>query len=130
MADLRVLIVDDDELAAEIVNEFIAKSGVDCEIEWVWNGFEALVRIQESQPDVIFLDYMMPTYDGQELLRGMLRLKSATNALIAVVSSYVNDENRHEFTDLGVHFVFDKPVSVDQIHEVIARAMSEKLKRA
>jgi CheY-like chemotaxis protein len=130
MADLRVMIIEDDELAAEILNTFIVEAGPKCEIEWVWNGFEALVRLQDSQPDVIFLDYMMPAYDGKELLQGMRRLQNGDETFIVVVSAFVNAENRDEFLRLGADYVLEKPVTFAQIRDVILRAKDPKKKRA
>jgi CheY-like chemotaxis protein len=122
MAELEVMIVEDDELAAEILIKLVRQENPDCRIDWQWNGFEALVRLQKAQPDVIFLDYMMPTYDGKELLEGMRRLHSGQHAIIAVVSAYVPYEQAGDFTSLGADFVFPKPVSMDQIRQVLERA--------
>jgi two-component system, LytTR family, response regulator len=65
---IKVLIVDDEPLAREIIRNFA--SGVpslqvvgECS-----NGFEALKAIQQESPDLLFLDIQMPKLDGFELL--------------------------------------------------------------
>jgi len=65
---IRVLIIDDESLARELVRKYLADlPGIEiigeCE-----NGFDALKVIREQSPDLIFLDIQMPKLDGFELL--------------------------------------------------------------
>ncbi len=65
---MRVLIVDDEELARGIVREMLA-SHPDVEIAAeCGNGFEAVKAAAEHKPDLIFLDVQMPKLDGFEVL--------------------------------------------------------------
>mgnify|MGYP001167414096 CR=1 FL=1 len=66
--NLRVLIVDDEALARELVRRYLSEiPGIEilgeCE-----NGFDALKVIKEQKPDLVFLDIQMPKVDGFELL--------------------------------------------------------------
>ena len=65
---MKVLIVDDEPPARELIRNFLA--GIrDIEIVGECsNGFEALKAVQETRPDLIFLDVQMPKIDGFELL--------------------------------------------------------------
>ena len=68
MEKLRVLIIDDEPPARELVKHYLA-SYDDIEIAGECaNGFEALKAIQEMQPHLIFLDIQMPKISGFELL--------------------------------------------------------------
>lgn len=65
---IGVLIIDDEQLARELLRRYL--SGIpgieivgECE-----NGFEALKAIQEKKPGLVFLDIQMPKLDGFELL--------------------------------------------------------------
>lgn len=67
-AKIRVLIIDDEPLARELVRKYLSDiPGIEilgeCE-----NGFDALKVINEQKPDLIFLDIQMPKIDGFELL--------------------------------------------------------------
>ena len=65
---LKVLIVDDESLARELVKNYLAEMpGVELLGECA-NGFEALKAVQELRPDLLFLDIQMPKIDGFELL--------------------------------------------------------------
>lgn len=65
---IRVVIVDDEELARQILREFLSAHP---EIELVAecaNGFEAVKAVAELKPDLVFLDIQMPKLDGFEVL--------------------------------------------------------------
>ena len=67
-AKIRAVIVDDEELARQVLREFIAGHA---EIELIAecaNGFEAVKIVTEQKPDLMFLDIQMPKLDGFEVL--------------------------------------------------------------
>jgi two-component system LytT family response regulator len=71
---LRVMIVDDEELARKRLRKLLKKYEAELEIvDEARNGEEAVERIDRVHPDVIFLDVQMPGFDGFEVVR---RLKS------------------------------------------------------
>jgi two-component system LytT family response regulator len=64
----RAIIVDDEELARQILREYLTAAG-DIEIAAECaNGFEAVKAIGEHKPDLVFLDIQMPKLDGFEVL--------------------------------------------------------------
>ena len=64
---MRVLIVDDEQLARMLLREFLA-GHADIEIVGECaNGFEAVKAIAEHDPDLVFLDIQMPKLDGFEV---------------------------------------------------------------
>ncbi|GAB4245947.1 MAG: LytTR family DNA-binding domain-containing protein [Ekhidna sp.] len=68
MTRIRTLIIDDEHLARQIITEFLNK---DPEIEVIGeceNGFDGFKQINESNPDLVFLDVMMPKLTGFEML--------------------------------------------------------------
>ncbi len=65
---MRVVIVDDEELARRLLREYLEADGrVDVASECA-NGFEAVKAIAEHKPDLVFLDIQMPKLDGFEVL--------------------------------------------------------------
>jgi two-component system LytT family response regulator len=69
MNKLKILIIDDEELARAIVRKYL--SGFNDIIETVdecSNGFEAVKKINVNKPDLIFLDIQMPKISGFEML--------------------------------------------------------------
>jgi len=70
MKELKCLIVDDEPLAIDLVENFLARldirSVTRCE-----NGIEAFQRLQQEQFDLLFLDIEMPRLSGIDLLKGL-----------------------------------------------------------
>lgn len=65
---LRILIVDDEELARAVVREHLAAHGDVEVLGEAANGFEAVKLAAELKPDLVFLDVQMPKLDGFEVL--------------------------------------------------------------
>lgn len=119
MANLSVMIIEDDEIAAEILQKYIHYYSPDINIEWSWNGYEALVRIQEVRPQIIFLDYMMPKFDGLEFLKSIKELNTCRETKIVIISAYADKYNEDKFINLGADFVLPKPIKYDQIAAIL-----------
>jgi two-component system LytT family response regulator len=71
MSIMRVLIVDDEPLARARIRKFLAHEP---ELEIVGecgNGVEAIARIRERRPDLVFLDVQMPEVSGFDVLRAL-----------------------------------------------------------
>ena len=67
-AALRVLVVDDEALARQVLREYLEGiAGVEVLGECA-NGFDAVKAIAERSPDLVFLDVQMPKLDGFEVL--------------------------------------------------------------
>jgi len=65
---IKTLLIDDEALARTLVQNFI-KADPDFEVVGeAGDGFEAMKKIAELQPDLIFLDIQMPKLTGLELL--------------------------------------------------------------
>ena len=65
---ISVFIVDDEPLAAGLVDELLSKHS-DFQVDGVFHdGFSALKAIQKNMPDLLFLDVQMPKISGLELL--------------------------------------------------------------
>jgi two-component system, LytTR family, response regulator len=66
--NLRTVIVDDEELARQLVREYACEAGgLEITAECA-NGFDAVKAIGELKPDLVFLDVQMPKLDGFEVL--------------------------------------------------------------
>ncbi len=65
----KAVIIDDENLATEIIKEYLQAFANQIKIMAVcYNGFEGYKAIQEYQPDLVFLDIQMPKLTGFELL--------------------------------------------------------------
>lgn len=65
---IKVIIIDDEELARTVVRKYLTAFNVIEIIDECANGFEAIKKINENKPDLIFLDIQMPKISGFEML--------------------------------------------------------------
>ena len=112
---IRTIIVDDEELARQVVRELLSEHS---EIEVVAecsNGFEAVKAVTELKPDLLFLDIQMPKLDGFEVLELI-----GTNMAIIFATAY----DQHALRAFEVHAVdyLLKPFGADRFEQALARA--------
>jgi two-component system, LytTR family, response regulator len=114
-AKVRVVIVDDEELARQVIREMLNPHE---EIEVVAecaNGFDAVRTVAAMKPDLIFLDIQMPKLDGFEVLE-------LIGSDFAVIFATAYDE--HALRAFEVHAVdyLLKPFRAERLDEALARA--------
>ena len=61
---LKVMIIDDSKTIRRTAETLLEKAG--CEVISAVDGFDALAKIADSNPDLIFVDIMMPRLDGYQ----------------------------------------------------------------
>lgn len=61
---LKVLVIDDSKTIRRTAETLLKKEG--CEVVTAVDGFEALSKIADHKPDIIFVDIMMPRLDGYQ----------------------------------------------------------------
>jgi len=61
---LKVLVIDDSKTIRRTAETLLAKEG--CEVFTAVDGFDALAKIADHQPDIVFVDIMMPRLDGYQ----------------------------------------------------------------
>src|SRR4051812_1917320 len=65
---LRAILVDDEAPARALLREYLERHPEVLVVAECANGFDAVKRIREDRPDVVFLDVQMPKLDGFEVL--------------------------------------------------------------
>lgn len=83
---LGVVIVDDEELARDLVAELLAAHPDVSILATCANGFEAVQAVAEKKPDVLFLDVQMPGLDGFEVLELIERDAEGRPAVVFVTA--------------------------------------------
>ena len=116
MGKLRVLIVEDNSDVRRLYAIGLNQHGF--EVKLAANGAEAVERIQEEQPDVIVLDWLMPLMDGGEVLSRV----STDGIPIIVISGQpaLADDAR----DPRIVSWLTKPVTIEELVEQIQRPVA------
>ncbi|ADR21333.1 DNA-binding response regulator [Marivirga tractuosa] len=109
---IRTIIIDDEPLAAGIVQEYLAECK-DFEILAICHdGFEGLKAIQQHRPDLIFLDVQMPKISGFEMLELL-------DELPAVIFTTAFDEYALQAFEVHAIDYLLKPFSQDRFKKAI-----------
>lgn len=77
------------------------------------NGKDAVELYQRKRPDIVFLDLMMPEYDGFYALENIRRLDPASR--VAIVTADMRGETAKKLEELRPTKIFLKPHDIDQI---------------
>lgn len=115
----RVLLVEDSPLNQDVAVELLGLFGVVVSV--ASDGAEALRRLDEAMPDLVFMDMQMPVMDGLEATR---RLRSqARFAPLPVVAMTANamDTDRQRCFDAGMNDFVAKPIDPERLAVVLSR---------
>ena len=105
MSTKKILIIDDDVTALDIVDFLFEDKGFD--VIRRTDGISALDCLVEVSPDIILIDLMMPQMNGQECI-GEIRKRGLTIPIVAFTA--LDDPEVHkEATDAGANLVLTKP---------------------
>lgn len=116
MASTKVLIVEDEEALATLLEYNLGKEGFDAAL--AGDGEEAMLKIEEEAPDLVILDWMLPKVSGIEVCR-RLRAKAETRNLpIIMLTARSEEADRIRGLETGADDYLTKPFSTN---ELIAR---------
>jgi DNA-binding NtrC family response regulator len=117
MNPFSLLFVDDEGDFLSTIEDFF--SGFGYTVYTARNGQEALLRLKEHRPNVVFLDISMPHMDGNETLR--LVQEVAPETKVVIVSGYASAQLARELLQRGAFDFFQKPVDLVQLQEAVER---------
>jgi two-component system, LytTR family, response regulator len=121
---MRVLIVDDEPLARRGVRRLL-ESEPDVEIvAEASNGKDAVEKIEELKPDLVFLDIQMPEMDGLEVVAAITPEKMPPVVFVTAFDKYAIDA-----FDLNAADYVLKPVDPDRFARALARARQRMTRR-
>ncbi len=114
----RVLLVDDNVDAAEMLGELLGLLGHEVAIA---HDGQAALELRERGPfDIALVDLGLPDMSGHELGTRIKQLAPETS--VVIVSGYAHDEDKARSLALGFEGHLAKPVSVEALGDVISRA--------
>lgn len=113
----RILLVDDDTANLEILGELLRTEGhtVVC----ARNGAEAMACLRTAKPDVVMLDYVMPTMDGATMA-AKLRSEEATRSIAILMTSGLPEDMVRPRCQVYDAFLL-KPYDVCEVIQAIDR---------
>lgn len=123
---LRILIVEDMEMNADILADLLELEGAST--EWAQNGQIAVDLFDQSEEghfDAILMDMRMPVMDGTTAARTIRLLDRPDAATIPIIALTANafEEDVKNCLQAGMDAHLSKPVDVDQLVELLGRML-------
>jgi len=120
--NLRVLLVDDNNLALEVLSGMLDSFGYTTTC--VNNGYEAIDLLREESFDLVFLDYKMPKMNGLETYKKYKSILKEKTPKTLIVTAYINEVIQKNVEDLGISGYLQKPISPSYLYDKIIDVLS------
>jgi PAS domain S-box-containing protein len=120
LADIRVLVVEDDPDAAEFVRKLLSMYGAHVVI--TTSAHEALERLADARPDILISDIGLPEMDGYQLIERIRHKPAAEGGgiLAVALTAYARTEDRTRALRAGYQAHLAKPVESTELVATVA----------
>jgi DNA-binding response OmpR family regulator len=119
--DRKILVVDDEPNVVRSLRFVLEKEGYD--VSSAVNGEEAMAKIQEIKPKLVFLDVMMPKKNGYEVCKEVKDNSSLSDTHIIMLTAKGQEADREKGFDAGADEFMTKPFSlmavVDRVKKLL-----------
>jgi CheY-like chemotaxis protein len=118
LAGLKILVVDDEADAREVVSTALAQCGA--RTAAVATAREAIELLKDFRPDVVVSDIAMPGEDGYSLVRKIRSMKSDVAGVpVVALTAFTQPEDRRRAMRAGFRHFVPKPVEIDELAAVV-----------
>ena len=119
---LKILVVDDSKTIRRTAETLLSREG--CQVFTAIDGFDALSKIADHQPDLIFVDIMMPRLDGYQTCSLIKHNKVFKKTPVIMLSSKDGLFDRARGRIVGSEQYLTKPFTKDELLGAIANQIN------
>lgn len=116
-----VLLVEDDAAVRSTLAAILHDEG--CDIIIAPNGFDALVALEQHEPHIVVLDWMMPVVDGGNFLTALRHEYRRTTPVLVISAGRITEDEARGY---GADAYLRKPFDIDELmrvlHDLVARS--------
>ena len=109
MPDKKILVVDDEPNVVRTLTFVLKKEGYD--VSSAVNGEEAIAKVRESKPSLMFLDIMMPKKDGYQVCQELKSDLNLRDIHIVMLSAKGQEADKEMALNAGANEFMSKPFS-------------------
>ena len=124
LTGIRVMVIDDSNTIRRSAEIFLMQAG--CQVILAENGFDALAKIADHQPDLIFVDIMMPRLDGYQTCALIKKNGKFGSTPVIMLSSKDSLFDRARGRMVGSDFYLTKPFSKDSLLRAVEDHIGNK----
>ena len=114
---LKVLVIDDSKTIRRTAETLLSKEG--CKVFTAEDGFDALSKIADHRPDIVFVDIMMPRLDGYQTCSLIKHNKMFRSTPVIMLSSKDGLFDRARGRMVGSEHYLTKPFTKDELLNAI-----------
>ena len=114
---LKVLVIDDSKTIRKTAETLLAQEG--CEVFTAVDGFDALAKVADYTPDIVFVDIMMPRLDGYQTCSLIKHNKVFKSIPVIMLSSKDGLFDRARGRIVGSEYYLTKPFTKDELLSAI-----------
>jgi twitching motility two-component system response regulator PilG len=118
LTGLKVLVIDDSKTIRRTAETLLSKEG--CEVFTAIDGFDALSKIADHQPDIVFVDIMMPRLDGYQTCSLIKHNKVFKSIPVIMLSSKDGLFDRARGRMVGSDQYLTKPFTKESLLKAVA----------
>ncbi len=123
LAGVRVMVIDDSKTIRRTAEMLLKKEG--CEIITAVDGFEALAKISDQHPHIIFVDIMMPRLDGYQTCALIKNNQTFRSTPVIMLSSKDGLFDKARGRIVGSEQYLTKPFTRDELLGAIRRYVGQ-----
>ena len=123
---LRVLVVDDNADGATMLSMLIGMHGHETEL--AHNGHDALAKLADWNPQVVFLDIGLPGLNGYEVARRVRAQEEAcggARTILVALTGWGSDDDKRRSREAGFDLHLTKPADANEVEAIVARICAE-----
>lgn len=125
MAGQRILIVDDEPFILRSLLFILKREGY--EVLTATDGEEALTKAREAQPQIVFLDVMMPRRDGFEVCRSLKSEPELSQPYVILLTAKGQSKDREKGAQVGADEYITKPFSPSMVLEKVRSILEARI---
>ncbi|WP_461481698.1 response regulator [Porticoccus sp.] len=116
---LKVMVIDDSNTIRRTAETLLSKAG--CEVITATDGFDSLSKIADTNPDVIFVDIMMPRLDGYQTCALVKNNSQFKHTPVIMLSSKDGLFDKAKGRIVGADDYLTKPFSKTELFDALAK---------
>lgn len=121
---IRALVIDDDKETVSLFSEILESNNIQV-IGKGYNGQDAAFLFQKLKPDVVFLDAIMPVYDG---IYGLKRIREMnSNAIVIITAAKLTLNTQIALNKLKPSAIVQEPLDVDEMIKTVNQLCAPSL---
>ena len=121
----RIAIVDDEEINIEVVQGHLEAEGYQ-QFYRTTDSSSAMAMIQQTKPDLVLLDVMMPVVSGLDILASMRASKSLSSIPVIILTATTNEDTKLRALALEASDFLAKPVDASELALRVRNVLSVK----